>query len=251
MKLVIDIGNSRLKWATISAGKFTFGGSHAYKNQDYLTVLASIWQAIHPETVVIANVGGKEIAAAVENFAMQQWQCSVQFVKSELTGQGVKNGYATPLLLGADRWADVVAARAFCKTAFCVFDAGTSITADVVTAEGELVGGTISPGLNLMCDSLVSRAEGLKFLQGTFFQGDKTYPAYLEAKDTQSAIANGALLTAIAFLEQSAINLQKTYSPSMRFFVTGGDAVYLMPHLGKAFEYQPYLALQGVDILSH
>lgn len=251
MKLVIDIGNSRIKWALIKNKEFSFQGALSHQAKDSTVLLNKIWSSLPPvKKIIVANVGGEKWAKTIKAYVNRRCGKTVKFVKPQLKFGSIKNAYATPLLLGSDRWAQVIAASQFYPKAFCVLGCGTSITIDIVDKNGYLIGGCIAPGLNLMCESLVNRAAKLNRLKKDFFQPQKKYSIFLEAKTTRSNLIQGALMMSASFLKSSINLLQSKEGPAMHFLITGGDAEFLLPHLPACVEHHPHLSLQGINTLS-
>ena len=252
MKLLVDLGNSRIKWVLSQAGQFSTADAISLSaNADFATLLDGIWGNMSvPSMVAVANVAGNDIAQQVKQWVDTRWQCPCVFVAVTLENVGVHNGYVTPLLLGADRWAAAIAAWHKYQQPLCVFDAGTSITLDIVDKTGHLLGGTISPGLELMMNSLVSGANSLQQELGLSYQIFDSQRLNLAAGDTITNISNGCLATAVAFLQQSRQCLRAQHGKQLRCLVTGGDATLLMSYLDTNFEHHPSLVLEGVDLLT-
>lgn len=250
MKLVIDLGNTRLKWAMVASGKWQFGGAIPYHHQDFKTALKKAWVGLRPHKVAFCSVAGEVVTQQLQDFIRETWQLIPIPIQSQTQYGNLKNGYLTPLLLGADRWAAVAAGWELCQKPLVVLGCGTAITTDVVNADGELVGGNIAPGLNLMREALVNRAAKLQSLTLDFFRPGETYFPDFQAKETGSAICSGILLMASAFLKQTTLKLKEEYGFMPRVLITGGDAEFLLPNLEPYFEHEPYLTLKGVHLLS-
>jgi type III pantothenate kinase len=212
MKLVIDAGNSRIKWATVSNNNFEFGGAHHYKAREVSDLANEIWSTIEkPQSVFVANVAGQSFEQQLVSWVEQHWRCDVHFIKPVLNQCGVENQYGTPLQLGADRWADAIAAWHKCQHAVAIFDAGTSITLDIIDDQGNLLGGTISPGINMMVDSLLKGAVGLRDTLGLTYDAMRGGALVLAGKDTKENILTGCLLPTISYMEMVAGKLQQQY----------------------------------------
>lgn len=250
MKLVIDAGNSRVKWASVIDGKFKFGGAQSWKEREFSEIFDELWANITaPSAVYVANVAGQRFAQALEAWVKSHWNCKVEFLKPQLEQCGVLNQYATPFELGADRWADAIAAWHKYQHAVAIFDAGTSITLDIIDDDGNLLGGTITPGINLMINSLLKGADGLRDMLGIPRDELRTIPLELDGKTTRDNILSGCILPAVAYLEYSAKQLQKKFGNNFKCLVVGGDSDVLIQHLDTSlFEYHPYLVLEGVAI---
>jgi type III pantothenate kinase len=251
MKLLVDAGNTRIKWAVDTHGQFEFCGAHEYKQFEFVTLANEIWHDLTAVSkVCVANVAGDDMQQQIADWVNFNWQCDVEFIKPELSKHGVSNQYATPYELGADRWADAVAAWHECQHAVAIFDAGTSITLDILDQQGNLLGGTITPGINMMIDSLLKGAVGLRDTLGLNYNALRGSELIMAGKDTRENILNGCLLPVIAHMELVAVKLQQQLGNPFKCFVTGGDSEILMPHLSEIFEHRPYLVLEGIAILS-
>jgi type III pantothenate kinase len=248
-KLLIDLGNSCLKWAVKTDNSISTSHSFYYHNQNFQTLLEAAWQNFTPTKIVVASVAEEALTNDLVHIAQQKWNLPLTILKTPLETLGLTNSYATPLLLGVDRWAFALAAWTKYRSPLCLVSCGTALTTDIINSEGQLLGGTISPGLGFMCQALSARAAKLKTVDQNFFQEGHFYQPILEAKDTGSAMQNGALLMSIAFLNQTAQILKAQYSEKMCFIIRGGDAAFLLPHLNTVFEYEPELVLQGIDLL--
>jgi len=169
MILAIDAGNSRVKWgwhdgkawsslATVSLIEF------AAANHD-INPFAATHE--NPERIVVSNVAGDDAHQLIVN-----WTSIFDAEPFWLTGEaercGVKSRYERPRQLGSDRWAALVAARALHAGACLVVNAGTATTVDLLSAEGEFVGGLILPGVDLMRFVLHEHTGRLPLEEGRF-----------------------------------------------------------------------------------
>ena len=165
MKLLVDIGNSRVKWAFSTVGCFLAQGEAL---RDDGTALGSLLESRHaPDEIRISNVAGPEVGAGIAASLHEHFRIAPLFASSAATGGGVRNGYIIPGQLGVDRWLAVCAAFARYGAAVCVVDAGTATTIDLVTASGQHQGGLILPGLELMQSALLRRTGDLARLSET------------------------------------------------------------------------------------
>jgi type III pantothenate kinase len=97
-----------------------------------------------------ASVARPAVAEAITQAA----PCPVQWVRSAASFADVRNHYRNPAEQGADRWLAVLAARQLCRDDVVVACAGTALTVEALTAEGDYLGGLILPGQALMLRSL-------------------------------------------------------------------------------------------------
>src|SRR3954465_10722518 len=151
MILAIDAGNSRVKWgwhdgngwtsvATVSLIEFA-------ASRDQVNPFSVTHEA--PERIVISNVAGDGAHQLLVNWT-SIFDPEPLWVRAESEGCGVKNRYERPEILGPDRWAALIAARALHNGASLVVNAGTATTVDMLAADGAFLGGAILPGVELM-----------------------------------------------------------------------------------------------------
>ena len=237
MKLLVDMGNTRLKWATINDEQLITGEPllNAVLTQQ---TLLKLWQPLTaPTQLVIACVSANQSLTLVMEVAVSLWSdINIVRVRSQAQGFGLTNAYLQPEKLGVDRWLALIAARHFYAAPACVVDCGTAITVDLIDADGHHLGGLISAGLALMKKSLAHGTDALPF-------SDASYP--LEAANfTEAAIYSGTLLAAVGLIEQV---LAKQTQP-LTLILTGGDAALIAPHLSIKAIVDPDLVLRGLAI---
>lgn len=236
MTLLIDMGNSRLKWAWLEAGQLSPGIALFNQDLDREALLTS-WQNLPtPKRLLIACVSQTALLALVESLALELWhELEIVRIGSKAYAHGVQNAYLQPEKLGVDRWLAVVAAYHRYQTAVCVIDCGTAITVDVVDAQGKHQGGWICPGLVLMKKSLALGTHALELYEGDTALG--------LANHTQAAIYNGTLAAAVGLVEQ----VIRQYD-SLQLILTGGDAQLVASQLRVKCVVEPDLVLQGLAV---
>ena len=233
MKLVLDIGNTRVKAGLfekkqlreiiISAEpSFGFIESICLKHKDISSVILSSVRNIAPAVVDLLK--GK-------NFF-------IEF--SDTTPVPVKNFYKTPCSLGKDRLAGVIAANAlYPKENILVVDAGTCITYDFINASGEYLGGSISPGLSIRFKSLHTFTEKLPLVSLTNYYE-------LTGTDTETSILSGVINGLIAEADEIINKYRKLYNP-LRTVICGGDALFLSVRLKNSIFAVPELVMIGLN----
>ncbi|PKM11949.1 MAG: type III pantothenate kinase [Gammaproteobacteria bacterium HGW-Gammaproteobacteria-3] len=238
MKLLLDIGNTRLKWAVhdqkgLAAGKPIVHGDCAFKQQ-----LLAAWRGIQPrpEVLAVSCVGSETVLDLAIAAAHDLWPGVAWFrATSEASAGGVVNGYEYPRQLGVDRWLCLLAARRLCSEAVCIVDCGTAITVDVMAATGHHLGGLIAPGLTAMREALAQNTANLSF-------SAQVFPAGL-AHSTEAAIYNGSLYAAVGL-----INSVCQPGGALKLILTGGDAQIIAGHFGIDVLVVPDLVLQGLSL---
>lgn len=151
-----------------------------------------------------------------------------------------RNLYATPQTLGKDRVAAVAGALArFLGQNCLVIDAGTCITYDVLTADGDYLGGNISPGIGLRFRALPVFTAGLPIVEAGETAG-------LVGNSTETAIRHGVQLGALWEM-QGAIEAMQQHWERLNVLLTGGDAEYFAKNLKTRIFASPDLVLEGLN----
>jgi len=240
MKLLVDIGNSRVKWASIDKNGLSEGQSFQRGKTGIKAALNKAWKKLeNVEGIYVANVGGDKLATQLSDWTEKQWQLSPVFIHTERKRFGVTNAYDEPAKLGVDRWLSLIAARQHARQAQCVIDCGTAMTIDIVTKTGQHQGGMILPGLSLMRSSLVANTHAL-----TEESDEKEFKTL--ATNTYSAIQAGTLYSVTATLERIISDLEESFDNKIRFIITGGDAENLLPLLPDNINHYPEIVLKGL-----
>ena len=177
MILLIDAGNTRIKWRLQAAagGLIHDEGAIAHENLAPLSRLRSTVAA--PLRVVGSNVAGTETARRIRDALGVE---GIEWLRPGAQACGVRNLYAEPGQLGADRWAALIGAHALhggatalghpigASGARLVVMAGTATTVDLLSADGDFLGGLILPGVELMQQSLANGTAQLPLAAGSF-----------------------------------------------------------------------------------
>ena len=210
MLLVIDIGNTRTKWALADdSGKLS--PTEICLNANILKANFPVDQA---EFAVIANVAGDALA---QQIAPLLQPLELHFIAASAQACGVKNNYQNTL--GADRWAALVAAWHHTKHATVVVNAGTAITIDCIGKDGTFLGGTIMPGLRLMHESLSKNTALLSVDEAGIRDIGADFPA-----NTQEGIHTGCLNAVAGAIHLMQKRLEKHSGWLPKLIISGGDA---------------------------
>ncbi|MDX1455479.1 MAG: type III pantothenate kinase [Gammaproteobacteria bacterium] len=260
MKLLLDLGNTSLKWALHDGSAFCQQGfvPHANANAaDLAKALVAAVEAAAPgtavETCAVAAVHADEwhgaIAAAVrEHFGADAWFASV-----EREALGVSCAYPEPGRLGVDRWLAILAAKvlgrdlASERSGALVVDCGSAITIDLLAGDGRHRGGQITAGIEMMRRALSSNTQRIpeqERMEGLISS---------LADNTRDAVAAGTHAAALGFVQQAIDRAVASESPG-RVLLTGGDAPLLLPELvvpeTVQLEHRPLLVLEGLLALA-
>ena len=185
MKLLIDLGNSRLKWAWCDQS--TWKTDAMFISGQSVAALMDVLGEPHgrPCEVGLVSVASLDLLDNMKNFIQDKWDIEPVLVESVAQQAGVFNGYRDPDELGNDRWAALVAARAETSAPVCIISCGTAITIDAMNGRGEFIGGSIFPGLEMLRQSLHQGTAGVDNTRGS----DQS----CQATSTAKALATGTL----------------------------------------------------------
>ena len=237
MNLLIDSGNTRLKWAVLQNGELM--SRHVLVNQQLTRhELIVAWKGLTPERLAIACVSNAPLLELVRAVALELWPgIDMIQVHSQAHAFGVHNAYRQPEKLGVDRWLALVAVQHFYRQAACIVDCGTAITVDLIDADGNHQGGLICPGLTLMKKSLAAGTEALPFDETNYGAGPANF--------TVAAIYSGTLAAAVGLIEHV---LSRQANP-MLVIVTGGDAELIAVQLANRPIVDADLVLRGLAVV--
>lgn len=241
MILLLDVGNTRIKWAWHQAGWMGAMEAVVHRGQDLSAVLVqSLRSGVKPARVLVANVAGVPAEVAIEQWSRTYWGIGPEFVTSELFAHGVRNAYQTPYQLGVDRWLGLVAARVAGAGACCVVSCGTAVTVDALTGDGVHLGGAIAPGFGLMRDALRTGTAQVKAAPE-----ELKIPA-LFADNTDDAVSAGIGYSLAGLVERAYRQLAQVQSTPPRCIITGGDGERLGNYLSIPHTQVANLVLSGL-----
>lgn len=242
MKLLIDLGNTRFKWASLNSGKFNYEGASTYQEDSIETLLERAC-AKHKKIsdIYIASVLSEQISASISQWNQANAKAKLHFAEVSAELDGLVNGYEQVDTLGIDRWMSLLAVKHRYKQTVCVIDCGTSITVDALSFSGTHFGGLIVPGVEMMQTALTVGTHGCEL------QKDQTESqSSLFAKNTHQAITKGCLYMALSFIERIQEEVLQELGSEVKFILTGGDAELLMPYLDSEYVHEPQLVLKGL-----
>jgi type III pantothenate kinase len=239
MKLLLDLGNTRLKWATATVGGWSARGAMAWDG-DVKAELVSAWQGMAPPVRVVgASVVDTAREAEIEKIVADIFARDITWVRTPAEACGVRNAYAEPQRLGVDRFLAMVAAHT-AEHAPCVLAGiGTALTLDALGADGRHLGGLIAPGPLLMQQSLLGATVRVR--------PEHAGAVNEIADNTADAVASGCWLAVAALVERFARHMaDQCGEGSLRLLLDGGDAQALLPLLGVPAELAADSVLRGL-----
>ena len=235
MKLLVDAGNTRIKWALVDGNKWLLDSAlpveQAHELAHRLAGLRDIRQTW------ASNVAGEKVAQHIRD------ACAglppPHFVVARQAQCGVRNAYSNPAQLGSDRWAALIAAWHLVRGPCLVASSGTATTIDALSPTGEFIGGLILPGMELMRRSLHGATAQLRAAaQGEY----APFPS-----NTADALYSGALQATCGAIERQHALLGKNDAPVL---LSGGAAAALQDRLNVPLRIVDNLTLQGLLLIA-
>ena len=167
-------------------------------------------------------------------------------VPALVMGPGVSTGmairYDDPREVGPDRIANAVAAKERYGAPCIVVDFGTSTNFDVLSPDGEYVGGVLAPGIEISMDALFSRAARL-------FRVDFTAPPSVIGKTTQTALQSGLVYGFVGQVDEIVTRIRAELGVDAQAIATGGLAELVASHSRTLAKVDPFLTLEGLRLV--
>lgn len=250
--LLIDVGNTSIKWARPKPGAIPRYGEVIWQNFGIvrhrdMASLEQEWRILHDEKpigqVLISNVAGKKISDILSGFLGRLPKApEIRYFVSKPSHAGITNTYRNCSQLGCDRFASMIGAHAlFPDKPLVVATAGTATTVDSITPEGVFLGGMILPGLGLMAHSLAMNTEQLPEIEG-MEEGITPF-----ANHTCAAILAGCLNAQSGAIERAVEAFRKRYD-NVNCLLSGGAAKYIVPSLSVPCHIVSNLVLIGLYV---
>lgn len=236
--LLIDSGNSRVKWGWSADSGVEGGTAVGYTDAERISAL---WAALPAaDQVWLTNSAGEQRLQWLQQRITQYWGRQAEVAVTGARWSTLINGYRNPQQLGVDRWLGMVAAWSRLQSAFCLIDCGTAVTVDFVDATGIHQGGNIFPGVGSTMAQLLQHAPHLK-------KSYRVASGVLLGKSTEEA-----LMAAEEGTEQRISRileaLQQRYG-GFELLLTGGAAERLF--LEGQFQRFSDLVLEGLSLVAH
>jgi type III pantothenate kinase len=246
--LLVDIGNTRVKWARLVDGRM--GKQHAAANAGWdakqyaRRVIGRGW-ARGDSRIVVSSVAGSQVNELLVAAAGQAGAPVPEFVASERSAAGVTTEYLDPWRLGVDRFVGAIAAHHLASgQPVCVVNVGTAMTIDLVDGSGRHHGGAIVPGPALMVESLLTQTNGIR-RRAT---GGPSGISSLFARTTRTAIGQGALYAAAAVIDRAIEEARAQLGSRPLVLLTGGGSAAIKPLIRNTAVSLPDLVLHGLAV---
>lgn len=256
--LVIDFGNSRIKWALFKGDKIQSHNAFAYDAGSLKQDLIRQDLPLGDEKIVIGCVAGDLLKKQLAEYLVSMGSENYYFVETQAKQCNVCNSYDEINNMGVDRWLAMVAAYNHparkSAEAVCIVDCGTAITIDIVTSDGQHKGGLIMPGYQSVYASLMSKTSDI---QRSIKSADKTVNQPLPDVTSANALGNSTKTCVdqgcAQLIAQGVLGIvnqhKRGLSGKLCCFITGGDGEWLSDFMGEGVLNEPLLLLQGLKLV--
>lgn len=235
MKLLIDAGNTRIKWAIVNNDQWLRSGVLLVEKAGDLP--QQFAEVSDIQQIWVSNVAGEEVAKHIRKIKVGQ-SGSFHFIVAREAQCGIYNGYDDAAQLGSDRWAALIAAWHLVRGKCMVVNCGTAITIDTLSEQGKFLGGLILPGMELMQRSLVIATNNLMLENGNY----ASFPL-----NTADALFSGAIQACCGAIERQYSLLEEDKVPVI---LSGGGAGILRESINLPLNVVDNLVLQGLLLIS-
>jgi type III pantothenate kinase len=242
--LAVDVGNTQTVFGLFDDGAL---GEHwrvateAHRTGDELGALVGRF-------IDLASVDGICLSSTVpplvreyEVFA-ERWAQAPLLVLGPGTRTGIPVRYDDPREVGPDRIANAVAAKERHGAPAIVVDFGTSTNFDVVSPDGEYVGGVLAPGIEISMDALFQRAARL-------VKVDFAEPPSVIGRTTATALQSGLVYGFAGQVDGIVGAIRRELGADAPAVATGGLAELIAPHAASITTIDPHLTLEGLRIV--
>jgi type III pantothenate kinase len=247
--LAVDVGNTQTHLGTFRDGELEEHWRFATVRESTADELGAALRSL----LALRGVTFDDLEAAIVSSTVPQlrpeWtEMARRYLGIEMpvVGPGLRTGmpirYDNPREIGPDRLVNAVAGYAKAGGPCVVVDFGTAVTYDVVSADGEYVGGVIFPGVEISLEALTERAAALPKI-------DLIEPRTLIGKSTVEAIRSGVIYGYAAMVDGVLARLRAELGGSTRAIATGGHADVIVPFCAAIDEVDDLLTLQGLRLI--
>jgi type III pantothenate kinase len=244
MLLAVDVGNTQTVFGLFDGAELTAHWRIATERHRSGDELGAQYKGF----LDLGQVDGISLASTVPQLSRSYHEFAGRYTDAELLelGPGVKTGivvrYDDPREVGPDRVANAVAAADRYGSPCIVVDFGTSTNFDVVSADGEYIGGVLAPGIEISMDALFERAARLRKV-------DFVEPPSVIGKTTVAALQSGVVYGFAGQVDGIVSAIRTELGTDARAIATGGLAELIYPHASTIERVDPFLTLEGLRLV--
>jgi type III pantothenate kinase len=249
MLLVVDVGNTQTHLGTFADGQLVEHWRFATVRESTADELgAALRSLLGLRGVTFEDLDASIVSSTVPQLRPEWTEMARRYLGHDMpvVGPGVRTGmpirYDNPREIGPDRLVNAVAGFAKAGGPCVIVDFGTAVTHDVVSADGEYLGGVIFPGVEISLEALSERAAALPRI-------DLVEPRSLIGKSTVDAIRSGMIFGYAAMVDGILARLREQLGRETRAIATGGLASVVVPFCDSIDEVDDLLTLQGLRLI--
>jgi type III pantothenate kinase len=247
--LLVDIGNTRIKWARLEGRQLRARGAAAHEGweaEDFQRRLLGSPQAL--SGILVASVAAPELTRLLGLAARRAGVPAPVSVTTVRRAGGITVGYLEPWRLGVDRFISAIGAHhLYPDRALCVIGVGTAMTVDLINASGHHLGGAIIPAPALMVDTLLHHTNGIRRRARG---GSAGRAQGLFMRSTRAGIVQGSRYAAAATIERALEEARKNLKEAPLAVLTGGGARDVRPLVRSPSRLVMDLVLRGLAVLA-
>ena len=245
MLLAVDVGNTQTVLGLYEGEELRDHwriATEAHRSGDELGALLD---ALLPD---LDRIAGVCLSSTVPALVRSYEDFVARFTSARLLvlGPGVRTGVPVrsddPREVGPDRIANAVAVKERYGAPAIVVDFGTSTNFDVVSAEGEWLGGVLAPGIEISMDALFARAARL-------FRVEFTAPPTVIGKTTVTSLQSGLVYGFVGQVDEIVTRIRGELGTEAQAIATGGLADLIAPHSRTIGRVDPWLTLDGLRLV--
>src|SRR5215216_5175412 len=249
MLLVVDVGNTQTHLGT-------YDGTELVEHWRFATVRkstadelgAALRNLLALRGLSFGDLDASIVSSTVPRLRPEWDEVGERYLGHELlvVGPGLRTGmsirYDNPREIGPDRLVNAVAGFEKVGGPCVVVDFGTAVTYDVVSADGEYLGGIIFPGVEISMEALTERAAALPKIE-------LGRPRSLIGKTTIDAIRAGAVYGFAGMVDGILGRLREELGPETKALATGGLASAIVPFCEGIDDVDDLLTLTGLKLI--
>lgn len=250
MLLVIDVGNTNIVLGVYDGqtlkGHWRISTDRMRTTDEYGVIIMNLF--LHDKTVNAEDIEGVIISSVVPPLMPTLERVSIRYFNVEplIVGPGTKTGmaikYENPREVGADRIVNAVAAYEQYGGPLIIIDFGTATTYCAVLANGDYIGGVITPGVMISAEALFQRAAKLPRIE-------VKDPGQVINRNTVSSMQSGMFYGYVGQVEGLVARMKAEMPQGVKVVATGGLA-QLISSATECIDYvEPMLTLEGLRLI--
>jgi type III pantothenate kinase len=245
----VDIGNTNVVMGLYEGGTLVthwrIATDHQKMADEYAMLILDLFERAGQEPGAVEGVVVASVVpplAGIFDKLSQRYFDRAPLIVDTGVHTGVRICLDSPSEVGADRVVNAVAAFRHYGGPACVVDLGTATTFDLISAEGDYLGGAIAPGIGIAAEALFQRTAKLPRI-------DLVRPPSVIGKNTVHAMQSGLLFGYVGLVEALVARFRSELGPEMKVIATGGLASLIAAETQAIDAVEPWLTLEGLRLI--